>query len=132
MPSSGGSLSADYNLLPPQDPEAGVDTVLLALAKDEALDRLQADVKEGGGSVAAFVPNCTALYNAYLKCGPVEADTVVCLVNIGHKTIDLAIVKGTDLLFARNLSSGASLTCIRSGCRSGCDAGEAPHREGPS
>lgn len=106
---SGGSLSADYNLLPPQDPEAGVDTVLLALAKDEALDRLQGEVKATGGSVAAFVPNCTALYNAFLKCGPVEADAVVCLVNIGHQTIDLAIVKGTDLLFARNLSSGAKV-----------------------
>lgn len=106
---SGGSLSADYNLLPPQDAEAGVDTVLLALAKDEALDRLQGEVKKTGGSVVAFVPNCTALYNAFLKCGPVEADSVVCLVNIGHLTIDLAIVKGTDLLFARNLSSGVKV-----------------------
>src|SRR5688572_6549605 len=106
---SGGSLSADYNLLPSPDPEAGVDTVLLALAKDEALDRLQDEVKAAGGSVAAFVPNCTALYNAYMKCGPVEADTVVCLVHIGHQTLDLAIVKGTDLLFARNLSSGAKV-----------------------
>lgn len=106
---SGGALSADYNLLPTQDAEAGVDTVLLALAKDEALDRLQGEVKAAGGSVAAFVPACTALYNAYLKCGPVDADAVVCLVNIGHQTIDLAIVKGTDLLFARNLSSGAKV-----------------------
>ena len=103
---SGGALSADYNLLPIQDDEAGVDTVLLALAKDEALERLQQDVTAGGGSVAAFVPNCTALYNAYLKCGPVEADAVVALVNVGHQTIDLAIVRGTDLLFARNLTSG--------------------------
>jgi type IV pilus assembly protein PilM len=103
---SGGSLSADYNLLPTQDEESGVDTVLLALAKDDALERLQQDVAGGGGSVSAFVPNCTALYNAFLKCGPVEPDAVVCLVNIGHQTIDLAIVKGTDLLFARNLSSG--------------------------
>ena len=106
---SGGSLSADYNLLPAQDPEAGVETILLALAKDEALDRLQGEVKAGGGSVAAFVPNCTALYNAYLKCGPVEADAVVCLANIGHETIDLALVKGTDLLFARNLSGGTKV-----------------------
>lgn len=106
---SGGALSADYNLLPAQDPEAGVDTVLLALAKDEALERLQDEVRGAGGSVAAFVPNCIALYNAYLKCGPVEPDAVVCLVNIGHQTIDLAIVKGTDLLFARNLGSGAKV-----------------------
>lgn len=106
---SGGAVSADYNLLPAQDPEAGLDTVMLALAKDDALDRLQGVVKATGGSVAAFVPNCTALYNCYLKCGPVEADAVVCLAHVGHQTIDLAIVKGTDLLFARNLSSGAKV-----------------------
>tara|TARA_R110002072_G_scaffold228234_13_gene385453 strand:+ start:38140 stop:39750 length:1611 start_codon:yes stop_codon:yes gene_type:complete len=102
---SGGDLSADYNLLPLED-ESGSDTVLLALAKNEGLDRMQAMVAAGGGAVSAFVPNCTALYNAYLKCGPVEEDTVVALVNIGHQTIDLAIVRGTDLLFARNLTSG--------------------------
>jgi type IV pilus assembly protein PilM len=106
---SGGALSADYNLLPAQDPEAGVETVLLALAKDEALDRLAGEVAGGGGSVHAYVPNCTALYNAFLKCGPVEPDTVVALVNIGHETLDLALVKGTDLLFARNLSGGTKV-----------------------
>jgi type IV pilus assembly protein PilM len=106
---SGGSLSADYNLLPPQGEDASVETVLLALAKDEALERLQAEVRAGGGSVAAFVPNCTALYNAFLKCGPVEPDAVVCLANIGHETIDIALVKGTDLLFARNLGGGTKV-----------------------
>jgi len=106
---SGGALSADYNLLPTQDPEAGVDTVLLALAKDEALQRLQQLAKEAGGTCGGFVPNCVALYNAYLKCGPVEPDTVVCLANIGHETIDIALVKGQDLLFARNLSGGGKV-----------------------
>jgi len=105
---SGGALSADYNLLPIED-DSGSDTVLLALAKDEALDQLQDDVGRAGGAVTAFVPNCTALYNAYLKCGPVDADAVVALVNIGHQTIDLAIVRGTDLLFARNLTSGSKV-----------------------
>ncbi|MEC8653847.1 MAG: pilus assembly protein PilM [Planctomycetota bacterium] len=105
---SGGALSADYNLLPIDD-DSGSDTVLLALAKDDALDRLQSDVGAAGGAVTAFVPNCTALYNAYLKCGPVDADAVVALVNIGHETTDLAIVRGTDLLFARNLTSGTKV-----------------------
>lgn len=102
---SGGDLSADYNLLPIED-ESGSDTVLLALAKNEGLDRMQGQVASAGGAVTAFSPNCTALYNAFLKCGPVEEDAVVALVNIGHETIDLAIVRGTDLLFARNLTSG--------------------------
>ncbi|MBL8725785.1 MAG: pilus assembly protein PilM [Planctomycetes bacterium] len=106
---SGGALSADYNLLPAQDANSGVDTVLLALAKDEALERLQGELAEAGGSAVAFVPNCTALYNAFLKCGPVDPDSVVCLANIGHETIDVALVKGTDLLFARNLSGGTKV-----------------------
>ncbi|MGE3171076.1 MAG: pilus assembly protein PilM [Planctomycetota bacterium] len=106
---SGGSLSADYNLLPQFDPESGVDTVLLALARDEALSRMTGDVQGAGGSIEAFTPNCVALYNAFLKCGPVEEDVVVCLCNIGHETIDLALVKGTDLLFARNLSGGGKV-----------------------
>lgn len=105
----GGELSADYNLLPSQDENADGDTVLLALAKDEALQRQQQELAAAGGSVGAFVPNCTALYNAYLKCGPVDAEAVVCLVNIGHTTMDLAIVKGTDLLFARNLGTGTKV-----------------------
>jgi Tfp pilus assembly PilM family ATPase len=106
---AGGALSADYNLLPSQDAEAGVDTVLLALAKDEALDRLRGQVAEAGGSIGGFTPNCIAIYNAYLKCGPVEQDAVVCLANLGHETIDIALVKGTDLLFARNLSGGGKV-----------------------
>jgi Tfp pilus assembly PilM family ATPase len=106
---SGGTLSADYNLLPSQDPEAGVDTVLLALAKDDALDRIQTVLREADGSADGFVPNCIALYNAWLKCGPVEEDTVVCLANVGHETIDIALVKGQDLLFARNLSGGGKV-----------------------
>ncbi|GAB4137231.1 MAG: hypothetical protein Fur0037_02180 [Planctomycetota bacterium] len=103
---SGGALSADYNLLPPQDQEGGVDTVLLVLAKDDALRELERRVAEGSGTVDGFVPNCIALYNAYLKCGPIEEDSVVCLANIGHETLDIALCKGVDLLFARNLTGG--------------------------
>lgn len=106
---SGGELSADYNLLPMADPEGGVDTVMLALARDEALERLTDEVKEGGGSIGAFTPNCVALYNAYLKCGPVEDDVVVCLANVGHATIDIALVHGQDLMFARNLTGGGKV-----------------------
>jgi len=106
---SGGALAADFNLLPTQDPEAGTDTVLLALAREEALEKLQEQVQQAGGQASGFTPNCIALYNAYLRAGPVEQDAVVCLANIGHETLDIALVKGVDLLFARNLSGGGKV-----------------------
>jgi len=103
---SGDQLSADYNLLPVLDEDAEGETVLMALARNEALERVNELVTEAGGTIAAHVPNCIAIYNAYLRAGPVEEDAVVCLANIGHETMDIALVKGVDLLFARNLSGG--------------------------
>lgn len=106
---TGGSLSADYNLLPIEDEEGGMDTILLAFARDEALERVSGAVGGAGGSIAGHIPNCIALYNAFMRCGPVDEDQVVCLVNLGHETTDIAIVRGVDLLFVRNLSSGGKV-----------------------
>jgi type IV pilus assembly protein PilM len=106
---SGGSLSADYNLLPVADEDSGMETVLLAFAKDEALTRSATLAASAAGSIDAHVPNCIALYNAYVRLGPVEEDATVCVVNLGRETIDLAIVKGVDLLFVRNLSNGGKV-----------------------
>lgn len=108
---SGGELSADYNLLPArEDDDSGMDTVLMALARNEALERTSELVQAAGGSVEAHVPTCIALYNAFLKCGPaVEEDEVTALVNIGRDSMDVTLVRGTDLLFARNLGSGGKV-----------------------
>lgn len=106
---SGDALSADYNLLPPTGAEADSDTVLMALARNEALDRVAEMVGEAGGNVAAHVPNCIAVYNAYLRSYPTDEEQVVCIANIGHETVDIALAKGQDLLFARNLSGGGKV-----------------------
>lgn len=107
---SGGELSADYNLLAIEDEEGGMETVLMALARNEALERVAAIVRAAGGSVAGHVPDCIALYNAYLRSAPIEdEDEVVCLANLGRETTDIAIVRGSDLLFARNLGSGGKV-----------------------
>lgn len=107
---SGGDLSADYNLLPVRDEEAGVDTVLMALARNDALARTAEVVESAGGSVEAHVPTCIAVYNAFVKCGPVvEEDQVSAVVSIGRDTMDVALLRGTDLMFARNLSSGGKV-----------------------
>ncbi|MCC6784416.1 MAG: pilus assembly protein PilM [Planctomycetes bacterium] len=106
---TGGALSADYNLMPVADEEGGTETVLLAFARDEALERAAGAAAGAGGSIDAHVPNCIALYNAFVRCGPVEEDATVCIVSLGRETIDLAISKGVDLLFVRNLSSGGKV-----------------------
>lgn len=107
---SGGELSADYNLLSPGSDQAEMDTVLLALARNDALDATAQPIQGAGGSVAGHVPNCIALYNAYLRTAPIDDETqLVCLANIGRSTIDIALVRGHDLLFARNLSNGSSV-----------------------
>lgn len=106
---SGDELSADYNLLPMTDEEADSDTILMALARNEALERVTALIGGAGGSVAAHVPNCIAIYNAYLRTHPTDEDQVVCIANLGHETIDIALAKGQDLLFARNLSGGGKV-----------------------
>lgn len=106
---SGDELSADYNLLAPVEEDPDGETVLMALARNEALERVSQVVEEAGGSVAAHVPNCIAIYNAYLRTYPAEEDQVVCIANIGHETVDIALAKGQDLLFARNLSGGGKV-----------------------
>src|SRR5690606_25297251 len=73
---SGDALSADYNLLPPTGEDADSDTVLMALARNDALDRVAEMVSEAGGSVAAHVPNCIAVYNAYLRSYPTDEEQV--------------------------------------------------------
>lgn len=106
---TGDELSADYNLLPIEDEEGGMETVLLAIAKNRGLANVTEMVEAAGGRIAGHVPNGIAIYNAFLRCGPVQEDGVTCLVNIGHETTDIAIVRGMDLLFVRNLSSGGKV-----------------------
>jgi type IV pilus assembly protein PilM len=107
---SGGELAADYNLLPGgAGEESGMDTVLLALAREAALADRRALVEGAGGSIEAYTPNSIALYNAYLRCGDVGEANLVLIANIGHETMDLALVRGPDLLFARNVNTGAGV-----------------------
>ncbi|MCA8971882.1 MAG: hypothetical protein KDC95_18995, partial [Planctomycetes bacterium] len=50
---AGGSLSADYNLLPIANEMTGEDTVLLALAKDSHLEEQARTIETRKGSVEA-------------------------------------------------------------------------------
>ena len=105
---AGAEMASDFNVLPELPEIEGEDVVLLAMARESLLAEHDAGLSAAGGKLAHFSPNAIGLYNAWLHYGVVEEDTVL-VANIGHQSIDVAIVRGTDLLFARNLSGGSRL-----------------------
>lgn len=104
---SGDELCADFNLLPLPSDFSGEDTVLLALAKNSLLEPY---LQVSGLKVDAFSPNAIGLFNAYLRFGNPTKEMVL-IVNLGEQNVDMALVGGSDLYFARNVSGGGkSLT----------------------
>lgn len=106
--SSGEGVASDFNLLPEIPEAGGEDIVLLAMARESLLEEHLEGAREAGASVESFTPSAVALYNAWLHFGVVQDDTVL-IADIGHDNMDVAIVRGPDLLFARNLSGGGEL-----------------------
>ncbi len=105
---SGAEVASDFNVLPAQAENEGEDVVLLAMARESLLETHVQGLASAGGNLDAFSPNALALYNAWLRYGVIEDDTIL-LANIGHENVDVILVRGADLLFARNLSGGSKL-----------------------
>lgn len=108
---SGGSetsVASDFNLLPEMPEIEGEDVVLLAMARESLLEQHLEGLRGLGGKFDAFTPNAIALYNAFLHYGVVLDDTVL-VANIGRDNTDVILVRGTDLVFARNLTGGSKL-----------------------
>ncbi len=105
---SGATVASDFNLLPALPEIEDEDVVLLALARESLLAEHGAGLAAAGGSLDAFSPCALALYNAWTHFGVIEDETVL-LANIGHDNLDVILVRGPDLLFARNLTGGSKL-----------------------
>jgi len=118
---SESQVASDFNVLPEIPEIEGEDVVLLAMARESLLDRHAAGLAGSGGGLDAYTPNAIALYNAFLHYGVVMEDTVL-VANIGRDNVDVIVVRGTDLLFARNLTGGAKLFDEAIAQRFGIDA----------
>ena len=105
---SGQEVASDFNLLPELPEIDGEDVVVLAMAKESLLDEHAEGLAKAGGKIDSFSPNALALYNAWLRFGVIEGDTVM-VANIGSENTDVIICRGPDLIFARNLSRGSKL-----------------------
>jgi Tfp pilus assembly PilM family ATPase len=105
---SEAEVASDFNVLPELPEIEGEDVVLLALARESLLAEELSGLAAAGGKLDAFTPNAIALYNAFLRYGVVEEDTLL-LADIGHEHLNVVLVRGADLVFARNLSGGSRL-----------------------
>src|SRR4030095_417886 len=90
---AGGNLASDFNLLPMPPGLTGDDTVLVALARNEALEAAASAMKGSRAAIGPSTPNSIALYDAFLKLGPVASDGVL-LACIGAEHTDVAILLG--------------------------------------
>ena len=105
---SGSEVASDFNVLPEMPEIEGEDVVLLAMARESLLEQHMEGLESIGARLDSFAPNSVALYNAWLRYGVVMEDTVL-VANVGHENLDVILARGTDLLFARNLSGGSKL-----------------------
>ena len=121
---SGAEVASDFNLLPRPPEVAGEDVVLLAMSRESLLDEHIDGLQAAGGTIDAFSPNSVALYNAFVRYGVVQDDTVL-IASIGAESTDVVITRGADLLFARNLSGGSKLFDDALAQRLGMGAAEA-------
>ncbi len=121
---SGASLASSYNLLPVPKGLDDEDTMLLSLVREELLESTTAQL--GGLGVKAFTPNAIALYNAYLVLGDLEPSTTL-IASLGAGTLDLALVHGGDLYFARSVSTSLDKRDATLAARLNIDEARARH-----
>lgn len=106
--SSGVAVASDFNLLPDLPEVDGEDVVLLAMAREDLLEAHTEGLEDLDGALESFAPASLGLYNAWLRYGVIEEDSVL-IANVGHENVDVVICRGPDLVFARNLTGGSKL-----------------------
>jgi Tfp pilus assembly PilM family ATPase len=99
---SGSPLADSYNLLPVPNDLDDEDTMILALVREDLLGGWMEEL--GAIPIQGFTPNAVALYNAYLELGDHEP-SVTLLAHLGAGTLDMALVRGSDLYFARSVTT---------------------------
>jgi type IV pilus assembly protein PilM len=103
-----GELYADFCTLREPDDYFPHYLAMVGVGKRSYIDdRLEIASKAGIG-IREAVPNAVALFAAYKSAYETEGGTVM-LLDIGAENMDMALVRGGHLIYARNISSGASM-----------------------
>ena len=105
--SSGEPSAFDYRILDLPDVGGQVTVMLSQVQEKRLLARLELARRAGMGRPDVDL-NCLGLFNAYLYGHGADGDRTVMVVDIGAENIDMVVVKGPALCFARSVSGGGS------------------------
>jgi type IV pilus assembly protein PilM len=106
---SGGEVSADWASLDLPESSSPDKTVLVALAKNSALEPRIEVLRRGNLRLRGACPNAIAAYHAFVSTAHYEPGEVTLIMHIGAENTDIAIQKDGRLLFARNVAGGGGL-----------------------
>ena len=112
-PGGGEDVASDYKLL--ELPNKGTEfTVLVGMAKEDAIHSQNNVYKSVGIAVEDITLGCLPTLNSFLHSHKAELETMsgpCAVVNIGAEKMEVVILFGTKLYFARSLTpAGSSLT----------------------
>ncbi len=100
-------LAFDYMPLNVFDPKSQEQVVLLSLAKNSFLNRLDIFFQQAGIKVQYYVPKPVALYHCFLKFSSLsQNEGTLYLVDVGRSDVFLSIIQNNELCFIRNLNIG--------------------------
>ncbi len=101
----GDSLASDWNLLSLPNAAPADDNVMVAVCKEGFLSA-RFDAAKALGEPSCGTPSSVALANAFLATGDPRDGEAALLVDVGDRSLEIALVKDGELLFARNLAGG--------------------------
>lgn len=104
---SSEAVSSDYKILNVPREISQDFTVMVAMSKDEYVRESMHQLSSAGVHVGHILPTPLALHNTYVTFGDYEEGRTCLVADIGATNIDVAIMNGGDLFFARSIGRGA-------------------------
>jgi type IV pilus assembly protein PilM len=102
----GQDVSSDYRLLSIARSHLDEFTVLVAMARTDAVASRIEVLKKAGIAPLAACPTPVAIYNTFAAYGKNDVDKTYLIVDIGRTSTDTAIMQAGDIIFARGASLG--------------------------
>ncbi|MBI3096699.1 MAG: pilus assembly protein PilM [Planctomycetes bacterium] len=104
----GAEIYSDYAVLDVEEKYPEI-SLLLAMAKRSLAEDFYRTCIRAGLGVKDLTPNAIGLFTAYRNAGSARPGEVTMLLDIGAENTDLVLVRDGQLLFARNISTGAKV-----------------------